>query len=202
MPDFSSSSPFQSMKLFPQIELPAPGIARRSSEAVPIPATTLASNYSQSVHRLWNLRVPLRLSHRGLHLGSSGLSIRPQNLHQSKIYSTAPARDFFPDEKPPLLYLGFLRFFVFPSVQGLPPLTSPTVVPLPPPFSPPVGPPLPRRSAAAPAPQPAALRVCPCAPACARPCAVAAARLACPPAQPPPLPPPFFSSMDGRKKIS
>jgi hypothetical protein len=41
------------MKQFPQIEFLAFGIARRSLEAVPTPA----SNYSQSVHRLRNPRI-------------------------------------------------------------------------------------------------------------------------------------------------
>jgi hypothetical protein len=41
------------MKRFPQIEFLAFGIARRSWEAVPTPA----SNYSQSVHRLRNPRI-------------------------------------------------------------------------------------------------------------------------------------------------
>jgi hypothetical protein len=78
------------------------------------------SNYSQSVHRLPNPRVPLRSSHRGLRRSAFGSSIGSPNLRESTDFLLAPARVFFPGEKPPLLCLGFLRFFVFPSVQGLP----------------------------------------------------------------------------------
>jgi hypothetical protein len=91
--------------------------------AVPTPA----SNYSQSVHRLPNPRVPLRSSRRGLRRSVFGSSIGSPNLRQSTDFLSAPVRVFFPGEKPRLLCLGFLRFFVFPSVQGLPhsPLTFP-----------------------------------------------------------------------------
>jgi hypothetical protein len=103
---------------------------------------TPASNYSQSVHRLPNPRVPLRSSCRGLRQGAFGSSIGPSNLRKSTDFSSAPARVFFPDEKPPLLCLGFLRFFVFPSVQGLPHslLTFPGGGAPPPSVSPPVEP--------------------------------------------------------------
>jgi hypothetical protein len=96
--------------------------------AVPTPTTTPTSNYSQSMHRLRKPRVPLRSSRRGLHLGMFGSWIGPPKLHQSTVSSSTSARVFFPGEKPPLLHLWFLRFFVFPSVQGftLPPLTSPS----------------------------------------------------------------------------
>jgi hypothetical protein len=121
MTGFSSSSPFHSTKPFSHIQLLAPRIARRSSEAVPTPATTPTSNYSQSVHRLRNLRVPMRSSRRGLRLVVSDLLIRPPNLCQSTISSSAPARVFFPSEKPPLLYLGFPHF----PVRAGPLLTFP-----------------------------------------------------------------------------
>jgi hypothetical protein len=85
--------------------------------AVPTPA----SNYFQSVHRLRNPRVPLHSSCWGLYLGASGSSIGPSNLHQSTISYSALARVFFPGEKPPLLYLGFLRF----PIRAGPPSTSP-----------------------------------------------------------------------------
>jgi hypothetical protein len=77
--------------------------------AVPTPATTPTSNYSQFVHRLRNPRVPLRSSRRGLRRDAFGSSIGP----------SAPAIDgfllgsgecIFSCEKPPLLHLGFLRF--------------------------------------------------------------------------------------------
>jgi hypothetical protein len=87
---------------------------------VPTPATTPASNYSQSVHCLPNPRIPLRSSRRGLRRSAFGSSIGSPNLRQSTDFSSAPARVFFPGEKPPLLCLGFLRFFVFPSMQDLP----------------------------------------------------------------------------------
>jgi hypothetical protein len=86
------------MKRFLQIQLPAPGIACQSSEAVPTPTTTPTSNYSQSMHRLRNLRVPLRSSRRGLRLGAYGLLIGPLNLYQSKDFPSAPTRVFFPSE--------------------------------------------------------------------------------------------------------
>jgi hypothetical protein len=73
------------------------------------------------MHRLWNPRVPLHSSCRGLHLGASGSSIGHSNLHQSTISYSAPARVFFPGKKPPLLYLVFLRF----PVRAGPPSTSP-----------------------------------------------------------------------------
>jgi hypothetical protein len=91
--------------------------------AVPTPA----SNYSQSMHRLRNPRVPLRSSRRGLRCSAFGSSIGPPNLWQSTDLASAPARVFFPGEKPPLLHLEFFRFFVFPSVQSIShsPLTFP-----------------------------------------------------------------------------
>jgi hypothetical protein len=112
--------PIPEHETFLQIQLPALGIAHRSSEAVLTPATTPASNYSQSMHRLRNLRIPLQSSSRGLRLGAFGSSIGPLNLHQSTVSFSAPGRVFFPGEKPPLLYLEFLLFFVFLSVHGLP----------------------------------------------------------------------------------
>jgi hypothetical protein len=126
MPIFSSSSTFQSTKQFPQIQFPALGITHRSLEAVP----TLASNYSQSVHCLWNPRLLLRSPHREIRLGVSDSSIGPPNLRQSTGSSPAPARVFFPSDKTPLLHLGFHRLFLFSSVQSSlshpsPPLAAP-----------------------------------------------------------------------------
>jgi hypothetical protein len=72
------------------------------------------------VHRLPNPRVPLRSSRRGLRHSAFGSSIGSPNLRQSTDFSLAPASVFFPGKKPPLLCLAFLRFFIFPSVQGLP----------------------------------------------------------------------------------
>jgi hypothetical protein len=92
MSNFSSSSPFQSTKQFPQIQSLAPGIARRSS------ASVSASHYSQFVHRLRNPRIPLRSSRQGLCRSAFGSSIGPPNLRQSKDSSSAPARVFFPSE--------------------------------------------------------------------------------------------------------
>jgi hypothetical protein len=54
------------------------------------------SNYFQSVHRLWNPRVPLCWSHLGLCLGASGSSIGPLNHRQSMVSSLAPAKVTFP----------------------------------------------------------------------------------------------------------
>jgi hypothetical protein len=94
------------------------------------------------VHRLPNLRVLLRSPRRGLCRGAFGSSIGPSNLRQSTDFSSAPTRVFFPSEKPPLLCLEFLRFFVFPSKQGLPHslLTFPGGGAPPPSISPPVAP--------------------------------------------------------------
>jgi hypothetical protein len=67
---------------------------------------------------------------------------RTLNLRQSMDFSSTSAWVFFPGEKPPLLHLGFLRFFVFPSMQGLtlPPFTFPGGGVPPPAFSPPAAP--------------------------------------------------------------
>jgi hypothetical protein len=82
-------------------------------------------------------RVPLRSSRWELRPGAFDSSIWPM------ILCSAPTRVVFSGEPPPLLYLGFLRFFVFPSVQGVPfpPLTFPCGVLLPPLFSPSGAPP-------------------------------------------------------------
>jgi hypothetical protein len=180
--------------------------------AVPTPTTNPASNYSKSMYRLWNTRVSLRSSHRGLRRGASDSSIRPMNLLQSTDFSAAPVRVFFTGEKPLLLHLRFLRFFVFPSMQGLPhsPLTFPGGGAPPPPFPLPVAPlsPLsgdggsgrrwrPRSRARAPllcsgGRDPRAL--------CGR-ARVRLARPCPPPAQPPPSSSSPLSSMDGRKKM-
>ena len=139
MSGFISSSPFQNTKRFPPNPIPSSRYCSPKFGAVPTPATTPASNYSQSVHRLRNPRVPLRSSRRGLRRSAFGSSIGSPNLRQSTDFSSAPARVFFPGEKPPLLHLGFLRFFVFPSVQSLShsPLTFPGGGAPPPSVSPP-----------------------------------------------------------------
>jgi hypothetical protein len=87
--------------------------------------STTASNYSQSMHRLWNLRIPLRSSRRGLHRSAFDSSIEPPNRHQSTVFFSAPARVFFPDEKPPLLSLGFLCVLRFPVRAGPPSSITP-----------------------------------------------------------------------------
>jgi hypothetical protein len=109
--------------MFPPNPIPSSRCCSPKFGAVPTPA----SNYSQSVHRLPNPRVPLRSSRRGLRRSVFGSSIGSSNLRQSMDFLSTPARVFFPGEKPPLLHLGFLRFFVFPSVQSLShsPLTFP-----------------------------------------------------------------------------
>jgi hypothetical protein len=89
--------------------------------AVPTPTTTPASNYSQSVHRLPNPRVPLRLSRRGLRHSVFGSSVGSSNLRQLTDFLSAPARVFFTGEKPPLLCLGILCF----PVRAGPPSLSP-----------------------------------------------------------------------------
>jgi hypothetical protein len=63
---------------------------------------------------------------RVLRLGAFDSSIRP-TVHPQSMILWALARVVFSGEPPPLLYLGFLRFSVFPSMQGLPlaPLTFP-----------------------------------------------------------------------------
>jgi hypothetical protein len=66
--------------------------------AVPTPATTPVSNYSQYVHRRRNLRIPLRSFGRGLRRGVFVLSIGPPNLCQSKDFFSAPVKVFFPSE--------------------------------------------------------------------------------------------------------
>jgi hypothetical protein len=100
------------------------------------------------VHRLSNPRVPLSSSRQGLRRSAFGSSIGSPNLRQSTDFLSTPARVFFPGEKPPLLHLGFLRFFVFPSVQSislsphLPRQRRPSPLRFPPrrrPFSPPGG---------------------------------------------------------------
>jgi hypothetical protein len=117
-----SSSPFQNLKPHPQIRSLIPGIACWSLEVVPTPATTPVSNY----FRKWNPRVPLRSSCQELRPSVFDSSIQPMVHLQSTILCSAPAR-VFSGESPPLLYLGFLRFSIFPSMQGipLPPLTFP-----------------------------------------------------------------------------
>jgi hypothetical protein len=107
---FSSTSLFHSTKRFTQIQFPSSRNCSPKFGAVPTTATTPASNYSKSVHRPRNPRVLLRSPRRGLHCSASDLSIGPSNLCQSIISTSALAKVFFPGEKPPLLYLGFLCF--------------------------------------------------------------------------------------------
>jgi hypothetical protein len=164
------------------------------------------------VHRLPNPRVPLCSSRRGLCRSTFGSSIGSPNLWQSTDFSSAPARVFFPGEKPLLLCLGFLRFFVFPSMQGLPHslLTFLGGGTPPPSVSPPMAPlfPLPggdgggRRWPAVPTalPRPTSARPSPAA--VAAPC-VAAPAAGQPdptsPVQPPPLPLHSLPWMGGRR---
>jgi hypothetical protein len=111
-------------------------------------------------------------------LGAFDSSIGSPNLWQLTDFSSTPAKVFFTGEKPPLLCLGFLRFFGFPSVQGLPHslLTFPGGGAPSPSVSPPVAPLFPIPAAVA-------------APSASQPDPTS-------PAQPPPV-----SSMDGRKKM-
>jgi hypothetical protein len=142
MSGFISSSPFQKTKRFLQIQSLAPGIARRSSgrfqlwrqlrrAITPNPCIVCRIRGYRCV-RLVESFVGARSIHRS----------EPPNLRQSTDFSSAPVRVFFPSEKPPLLCLGFLRFFVFPSVQGLPHslLTFPGGGAPPPSVPPPVAP--------------------------------------------------------------
>jgi hypothetical protein len=69
--------PFQNLKPHPQIRSETPGIARQSSEVIPTPATTPASNYFRYMCRRRNPTVPLHLSRRELRSGVFDLSIRP-----------------------------------------------------------------------------------------------------------------------------
>jgi hypothetical protein len=137
--------PVPEYETFPPNPIPSSRYCSPKFGAVPTPATTPASNYSQSVHRLRNPRVPLRSSRRRLRRSAFGSSIGSPNLRQSTDFFSAPARVFFPGEKPPLLCLGFLRFFVFPSVQSIShsSLTFPGGGAPPPPFSLPGGAPFP-----------------------------------------------------------
>jgi hypothetical protein len=78
MSGFISSSPFHSPNSIPSSRYCSPKFG-----AILTPATTPASNYSQSVHRLRNPRVPLRSSRRGLCRDAFGSSIGPPSLRQS-----------------------------------------------------------------------------------------------------------------------
>jgi hypothetical protein len=93
--------------------------------AVPTPAITPASNYSQSVHRLPNPRVPLRSSRRGLRRSAFGSSIGPPNLRQSMDLASAPASVFFPSEPPPWISTLVFHFFSPPCAAPLSLPTSP-----------------------------------------------------------------------------
>jgi hypothetical protein len=134
-----SLSPFQNSKRHPQIQSKTPGIARRSLEVVPTPATTSVSNYFRSMRRRQNPRVPLRSPRRELRPGVFNLSIRPTVHPQSMNLCSVLVRVVFSDEPPLLLYLGFLCFLVCAG----PPSPSPhlpRVTPLPLNFPPPLGP--------------------------------------------------------------
>ena len=131
------------------------------------------------MHRLRNPRVPLRSSRRRLRRSAFGSSIGSPNLRQSTDLASTPARVFFPGEKPPLLHLGFLRFFIFSSVQSLShsPLTFPGGGGPPPSVSPPMAPLSPSRRrrrwpAAAPVPRARAPSLLGAAPARGRACPV------------------------------
>jgi hypothetical protein len=83
------------------------------------------SNYFQSVHRLWNPRVPLCSSHRGLRLGASGSSIGPPNHRQSTVSSLARVKVTFPVS---LLHC-FQPSSSFSSSMEVPPPRSPSPPP-------------------------------------------------------------------------
>jgi hypothetical protein len=103
---------------------PPPEIARRSSKAVPTPTTTPASNYSQSVHRLWNPRIPLRSYRRGLRLGAFDSLIRLVVRRQSVFSFSSLASTFFSDEVHhcfSLFPLHFRRLYYILSPQPHPP---------------------------------------------------------------------------------
>jgi hypothetical protein len=110
MSGFISSSPFQNTKRFLQIQYLAPGIARRSSgrfqlrrqlrRAITLNPCIVCQIRGYRCVRLVEGFVGARSVHR----------LDPPNLRQSTDFSSAPARVFFPGEKPSLLCLGFLRF--------------------------------------------------------------------------------------------
>jgi hypothetical protein len=120
----------------------------------PTSTTNPTSNYSQSVHRLRNPRVPLHSSRRGLRRSVSDSSIGPPNLCQSTISSSALAKVFFPRE---FLHCHPWSILVFFSVstprQPLSlSLTPGAFAPTPP--SPPLRSPSPQRPVAMAAPSP------------------------------------------------
>jgi hypothetical protein len=118
MSGFISSSPFQNTKRFLQIQSLAPGIAQRSSGRFQL-RRQLRRAITPNPCIVRNPRVPLRSSRRGLRRSAFGSSIGSPSLRQSTDFLSTSARVFFPGEKPPLLHLGFFRFFVFSSVQSL-----------------------------------------------------------------------------------
>jgi hypothetical protein len=69
-----------------------------------------------------NPRVPLHSSHRRLRRSVSSSSIGPTNLCQSTVFSSAPARVFFSNGQPPLLFI-FLSL-CFHRVTAASPLSS------------------------------------------------------------------------------
>jgi hypothetical protein len=85
---------------------------------VPTPTITPASNYFRSVRRRQNPRVPLCSSCRELRPSAFDSSIRPTFCPQSANLCLTLANCVFSNEPPPLLNIGFLRFFVFPFVHG------------------------------------------------------------------------------------
>jgi hypothetical protein len=119
---------------------------------VPTPTITPASNYFRSVRRRQNPRVPLCSSCRELRPSAFDSSIRPTFCPQSANLCLTLANCVFSNEPPPLLNIGFLRFFVFPFVHGpfLPSLSPLAAAPLPLRSPPPGGAPFPPRRSRAP----------------------------------------------------
>jgi hypothetical protein len=137
MSDFISSSPFHNTKRLIQIRSLAPGIARRSSKRFQL-RRAITPN-PRIVCRIRGYRF-VRLVE-GF-VGARSVRRSDPRISGNRRFSSALARVFFPDEKPPLLCLGFFRFFVSPSVQGLPhsPLTFSSGGALPPSVSSPAAP--------------------------------------------------------------
>jgi hypothetical protein len=140
----------------------------------------------------------MRSSCRLLRRGAFGSSIGPPNLWQSTDFYSAPARVFFPGEKPPLLHIGFLRVLRFPVRAG-PPSLSPHVPrrrhPSPSVSPPDVVPSPPRGGGCSARPRPPAH-----GPGSTHPRGGGRPDLVLPPRSPLLFPP--LSSMDGRKKMA
>jgi hypothetical protein len=209
MSGFISSSPFKNTKRFLQIQSLAPGIARWSSGQFQLRRQLQrAITPNPCIVRRIRWYCCVRLVE-GFVGACSVSSIGSPNLRESTDFLSAPARVFFPGEKPPLLCLGFLRFFVFPSVQGLPHslLNFPGGGTPPPSVSPPVAPLFPHPSGGgsgrrcqprsrAPRPRAPPRRRWP-RPVWPRPRPASPTR---PPLRSPSFSPPL-SSMDGRKNM-